>query len=144
MKRGYALKAWVYLLCVSFLLLTSGLHTTIAEAKDVGRPLGEMVSRGEVKFEAKKSVWKDVEPSQFLIFRGMRIKTEGGVSLINLEGSLQIEVGKNTLLSFDRNDEIQITNGAINFRLPATAELSFKVGELTLVRSKSPQASKDP
>ena len=144
MKRGFALKAWVYLLCVSFLLLTSGFHTMVAEAKEMGRPLGEMVSRGEVKFESRKAVWKNVELSQFPIFPGMRIKTEKGASLITLEGNRQIEVREKSLLSFDRSDQIQLTQGAIDFRLPATAELSFKVGELTVIPSKSLQASKNP
>jgi hypothetical protein len=144
MRRGFAFKAWVVLLCVSFLLLASGFHTMIAEAKQMGRPLGEMVSRGEVKFESRKSVWKNVELSQFPIFPGMRIKTGKGASLITLEGNRQIEVRQNSLLSFDRSDQIQLTEGAIDFRLPATAELSFKVGDLTVIQSKSLQASKSP
>jgi hypothetical protein len=116
----------------------------VAEAKEMGRPLGEMVSRGEVKFESRKSVWKDVELSQFPIFSGVRIKTEKGASLITLEGDRQIEVGENSLLSFDRIDQMQLTQGAINFRLPSAAELSFKVGDLTVIQSKSLQASKNP
>ena len=144
MKRRFAFKAWVYFLCVSFLLLASGFYTMVAEAKQMGRPLGEMVSRGEVKFESRKAVWKNVELSQFPIFPGMRIKTEKGASLITLEGNRQIEVREKSLLSFDRNDEIQLTQGAINFRLPTTAELIFKVGELTVIPSKSFQASKNP
>jgi len=144
MKRGLAFKVWVYLLCVSFLLLASGFHTLAAEAREMGRPLGEMVSRGEVKFESRKAVWKNVEPSQFPIFPGMRIKTEKGSSLVTLEGNLQIEVREKSLLSFDREDEIQIIQGAINFRLPVAAELSFKVGDLTVIPSNSLQASKNP
>jgi len=144
MKRRLAFKAWVYFLCVSFLLLASGFHAMVAEAKEMSRPLGEMVSRGEVKFESRKGVWKNVELSQFPIFPGMRIKTEKGVSLVTLEGNRQIEIKERSLLSFDRNDEIQLTQGAINFRLPATAELNFKVGELTVIPSKSLQASKNP
>jgi len=144
MKRGFAFKAWVYLLCVSFLFLASGFHTMVGEAKEMGRPLGEMVSRGEVKFESRKAVWKNVELSQFPIFPGMRIKTGKGASLITLEGNRQIEVRKNSFLSFDRSDEIQLTQGTIDFRLPSTAELSFKVGDLTVIQSKSLQASKNP
>ena len=144
MKKGFAFKAWVYLLCVSFLLLASGFHAMVAEAGEIGRPLGEMVSKGEVKFESRKAVWKNVELSQFLIFPGMRIKTEKGVSLITLEGNRQIDVREKSLLSFDRNDEIQLTQGAIHFRLPATAELSFKVAGLTVIPSASLQASKKP
>jgi hypothetical protein len=144
MKRGFVFKAWVYLLCVSFLLLASGFHAMVAEAKEMGRPLGEMVSRGEVKFESRKAVWKNVELSQFPIFPGVRIKTEKGVSLITLEGNRRIEVGENSLLSFDRNDQMHLTQGTIVFRLPSTAELSFKVGSLTVVQSKPLQASKNP
>jgi hypothetical protein len=144
MKRRFAFKAWVYFLCVSFLLLANGFHTMIAEAKEMGRPLGEMVSRGEVKFESTKAVWKNVELSQFPIFPGMRIKTGKGASLVTLEGNRQIEVGENSLLSFERNDQMQLTQGTINFRLPSTAQLSFKVGDLTVVQSKSLEASKNP
>jgi hypothetical protein len=144
MKRRFAFKAWVYFLCVSFLLLANGFHTMIAEAKEMGRPLGEMVSRGEVKFESTKAVWKNVELSQFPIFPGMRIKTGKGASLVTLEGNRQIEVGENSLLSFERNDQMQLTQGTINFRLPSTAELSFKVGDLTVIQSKSLEASKNP
>ncbi len=137
-------KIFVYFLCISFLLLANGFHTMVAQAKEMGRPMGEMVSRGEVKFESRKTVWRNVEPSQFPIFQGMRIKTEKGASLITLEGSRQIEVGKNSLLAFDRNDQIHLVQGAIDFRLPPTAELSFKVGDLTVIQSKSLQASKNP
>ena len=144
MKKRVAFRAWVYFLCVSFLLLASGFHTMIAEAKEMGRPLGEMVSTGEVKFESRKSVWKNVELSQFPIFPGVSIKTEKGTSLITLEGNRQIEVGEDSLLSFDRNDQIHLTRGAIDFRLPSTGELSFKVGDLTVIKSKSLQASKNP
>ena len=144
MKRGFAFRAWVYFLCMSFLLLASGFHTMIAEAAQMGRPLGEMVSRGEVKFESRESVWKNVEPSQFPVFPGVGIKTGKGVSLMTLEGNRQIEVGENSLLSFDRNDQMNLTQGTINFRLPPAAELSFKVGNLTVIRSRSLQASKGP
>jgi hypothetical protein len=144
MKRGFAFKGLVYVLCVSFLLLATGFHTMVAEAREMGRPLGEMVSRGDVKFESRKAVWKPVELSQFPIFQGVKIKTEKGASLITLENNCQVDVGENTLLSFDRNDQMHLTQGAINFRLPPTAELSFKVGDLTVIRSTHLQASKTP
>jgi hypothetical protein len=142
-RRRFAFKVWVYFLCVSLLVLTSGFHTMIAEAKEMSRPMGEMVSRGEVKFEARKTIWKDVELSQFPIFQGVAIKTEKGASLITLEGNRQIEVGENSLFSFARNDQMHLTRGTIDFRLPSTAELSFKVGDLTVIKSESLQASKN-
>ena len=85
----------------------------VAEAKEMGRPLGEMVSRGEVKFESRKSVWKNMELTQFPIFSGVRIKTEKGACLITLEGNRQIEVRENSLLSFDRNDQMHLAQGPL-------------------------------
>jgi hypothetical protein len=144
MKRGFASKALVYFLCISFLLLANGFHSMVAEAKEMGRPLGEMVSRGDVKFESRKAVWKPVELSQFPVFPGVGIRTEKGASLITLENNSQIEVKGNSLLSFDRNDQLRLTQGAIDFRLPPAAELSVKVGDFTVIRSTPLQASKSP
>ena len=137
-------KIFVYFLCVSFLLLAIGFHTTVAEAKEISRPMGEMVSRGEVKFESRENVWKNVEPSHFPIFQGVKIKTEKGASMITLENDGQIEVAPNSLLSLDRNDRMRLTQGAIDFRFPSTTELSFKVGNLTVSKAKSLQASQNP
>ena len=144
MKRKLIFKLMVYPLCVSFLLLSSGFHGLVAEAKEMGRPLGEMVSRGEVKYESRDAVWKDVELSQFPVFPGVKIKTGKGASLITLEGNRQVEVGENSLFSFDQNGQMDLTQGTINFRLPPTSELSFKVGSLTVIQSKSLQVSKNP
>jgi len=137
-------RMFVYFLCVSFLLLTSGFHTAVAEANEIGRPVGEMISRGEVKFEVRENVWKNVEPSPFPIFQGVRIKTERGASMITLENNGQIEVGQNSLFSFDRDDQMRLIQGAITFRFPSAAELSFKVGDLTVGKYRSVQASKNP
>ncbi len=137
-------KIFVYFLCVSFLLLTSGFHMAVGEAKGIGRPVGEMISRGEVKFEARENVWKNVEPSSFPIFQGARIKTGKGTSIMTLENNSQIEVGQNSLFSFDRKDQIRLSQGTIHFRFPSTAELSFKVGDITVGRYSSLQASQNP
>lgn len=137
-------RIFVYFLCFSFLLLTSGFHTMVAEAKEIGRPIGEMISRGEVKFESRENVWKNVEPSPFPIFQGVKVKTEKGASIITLENNRQIEVGQNSLFSFDRNDQMHLRQGTIEFRFPSTAELSFKVGDLTVGKYRSLQASKNP
>jgi hypothetical protein len=134
----------VYFLCVSFLLLTSGFHTIVAEAKEIGRPIGEMVYRGEVKFESRENVWKNVESSPFPIFQGVKIKTEKGVSSMTLEDDRQVEVGQNSLLSFDRSDQIHLSQGTLIFRFPSTAELSVKVGDLTVSKYRSLHASKNP
>jgi disulfide bond formation protein DsbB len=124
--------------------MINGFHGMAAVAKEIDRPMGEMVSGGEVKFESRENVWKNVEPSHFPIFQGTKIKTEKGASMITLENNSQIEVGPNSLLSFDRNDQMRLTQGAIDFRFPSTAELSFKVGNLTVSKAKSLQASQNP
>jgi len=142
MERRFARKAWVYFLCVSFFLLTGGFQPMVAQAKEMGRPLGDMLSTGEVKFESRTGVWKNVEPSQFPIYPGMRIKTEKGPSLVTLRGDRQIDVGKNSLFSFNQNEQMELTQGSVEFRLPAASELNFKVGELTI--SKSLRAPQDP
>jgi hypothetical protein len=140
MKIGFALKAWVYFLCVSLLLLTSGFHTMVAEAKEISRPLGDMLSPGDAMFESKGGVWKNVEVFEFPIFPGVRIKTVENPSLVTLQGNRQIDVGKCSLFSFDRNGQMELTKGSIEFRVPVTTELSFKVGELT-VTSKPVEAT---
>lgn len=64
----------------------------VAEVKEIGRPVGEMVSRGEVKFESRESVCKDVEPSHFPIFQGAKIRTEKGDSIVTLTNDSQVLV----------------------------------------------------
>ncbi len=144
-KEGIAMrKLFIYFLCVSFLLLTSGFHTMVAEANETGRPIGEMISRGDVKFEVRENVWKDVEPSNFPLFKGTKIKTGKGSFALTLTNDNQIEVGQNSLLSFDQSDQIRLIQGTLNFRIPSTAELSFKVGNLTVGKYRPLQASKNP
>ena len=144
MEKRLFYKVFVYFLSVSFFFLMSGFNSLMVEAKEVSFPIGEMISRGEVKFESRANVWKNVEPSQFPVFQGVRIKVEKGASVITLQDNSQIEVGQNSLLSFDRNDQMRLTQGTIDFRLPSTAKLSFKAGNLTVIQSKTLQASKNP
>lgn len=144
MEKRFVYRAFVYFLCISFFLLTNGFHMIMAEAREVDRPIGEMFSRGEVKFESSENVWKNVEPSHFPIFQGIKIKTEKGGSAVTLSNDSQIEVGQNSLLSFDRNDQIRLIQGTIHFRFPSTAELSFYVGNLTVTKYRSLHASKNP
>ena len=132
MKIGFALKAWVYFLCVSFLLLSSGFHPMVAKAKEISRPVGDMLSPGDAMFESRGGVWKNVEVFEFPIFLGVRIKTVESPSLVTLQGNRQIDVRRNSLFSFDRNDQMELIQGSFEFRLPTTTELSFKVGELTV------------
>src|SRR4030042_1919098 len=144
-KEGMPMKKiFVYFLSVTFLLMMSGFPRMVAEAKEISRPMGEMVSTGEVKFESRDNVWKNVEPSHFPIFQGVKIKTEKGASIVTLTNNSQIDLGQSTFLSFDQNNRLHLIQGVINFRIPSATDLSFKVGNLTIIQTQSLQASKNP
>jgi hypothetical protein len=116
----------------------------IAEAKEVSLPIGEMVSKGTVKFETRENVWKNVESPHFPIFQGMKIKTEKGMAAIVLSDGCQIEIGPNSFFSVDQKDRIQLSQGSIEFRIPSVSELNFKVGNLSISKSRPLQASRAP
>jgi len=143
MKKRIIHKAFVYILSISFLLLMNGFPGMIANAKENSLPIGEMVSGGEVKFEARENFWRDVEPSHFPIFQGVKIKTGKGAAIIALSNNSQIEVGQNSILFFDPSDCLHLSQGSINFRIPYTAETSLKVGNLFFTKTRSLQASKN-
>jgi len=144
MRKGIISRVFVYFLCVSFLLMMNGFQIVGVEAKDKGIPIGEMVSKGEVKFEARDNVWKEVESSYFPIFPGTRIKTEKGVAIITLSNNSQIQVSSNSLFSFDQDDRFILTQGNIEFRIPPPSEINFKVGNLSILKSRTLQAAKNP
>lgn len=124
--------------------MMNGFPEMAAEAKERGFPIGEMVSKGEVKFEARENVWKKVESSHFPIFQGTKIKTDKGIAVIALSDNSQIEVGANSLFSFDQNDRFVLFQGSIEFRIPSDSEINFKVGNFSILKSRVLQATKDP
>ena len=144
MKKRTVLKVFVYFLCASFLLLMNDFPRILATAADKGFPIGEMVSKGEVSFEARENVWKKVEPSHFPVFQGTKIKTERGTSILALKDNCQVEVGQNSLFTFDQNSRLHLLKGSIDFRIPAAASLEFKIGNILVSPSGSLQASKSP
>ena len=143
MGNAIIYKVFIYFLCFSFLLLTGGFTKMAAEAMERGLSIGEMISRGEVKFEARETVWRKVEPSHFPIFQGVRIKTEKGQALIVLANDSQIDVGQNSLFNFQRNDQFHLFQGGISFRIPSGAEMSFRVGNLSIGKSHQLEAAKN-
>ena len=138
-----AKKVIVFFLCLSFLLLTSGTSTMGAETKEKNIPIGEMVSKGEVRFEARVNSWKSVEPSLFPVFRGVKIKTDKGLSAIALENKSQIDVRQQSMISFTQDDQLSLFQGGIDFRVPPTAQMSFKVGSLFVIKSHVLQAARN-
>jgi hypothetical protein len=143
MKRGSIYKAFVYVLCVSLFLLMGGFHQLVAEAKEPDVSIGSMVSRGEVKFEERGNVWRDVEPSYFPILKETKIRTDKGFALITLANKIQIEMDQNGVLSLSRDNRLSLTKGQIKFRIPSAAGLDIKVGTLSVAPSRARQAAKD-
>ncbi len=143
MEKRFGLRVFIYFLCVSFLVMMSGFPGAMAAAKEKGLPAGEMVSKGEVKFEARENVWKGVESSHFPIFQGTKFKTEKGVAIVTLSNNSQIEVSPNSLFSLDQDDRFILSKGGIEFRIPSASEINFKVGNLSILKSRSLQAAKD-
>jgi hypothetical protein len=141
MKKGIIFKTFIYFLSISFLLLTNGFPSIVAVAKERGTPIGEMVSKGEVNFEARENVWKKVDASHFPVFQGVKIKTEKGAAAIALRNNTHVDVSPNSLLSFDQMDRLNLFQGQIHFRISSTAELNSKIGRLTVTQSQSLQAS---
>jgi hypothetical protein len=144
MEHGFIFRIFNYFLCLSFFLLTTGFSTIVAEAKEIKLPIGEMVSSGEVKFEARERVWKNVEPSHFPVFQGLKIKTEKGGAIISLVNNNQIEVGQNSVISFDQKDRLHLSQGRIDFRISSPENISFKVGNLIVIKTRSLQAAQKP
>jgi hypothetical protein len=145
MGKGLGRRIFIYSLCVSFLSLMVGSPRWVADARERSLPIGEMVSQGGVKFEVKENVWKNVEPSHFPVFLGVKIKTMAdGTAAIALANRCQVEAAQDSILSFDQNDRVHLLRGKIDFRIPSGEEIVFKVGNLTVTKSRAFQASKRP
>jgi hypothetical protein len=144
MEKRLFYKVFVYFLSVSFFFLMSGFNSLMVEAKDISFPIGEMVSKGTVKFEARENVWKDVEPSNFPIFQGSKIKTEKGMAVMILRNNSQIEVSPDSLFFFDQDSRLILSRGSIEFRIPYTSEISFRVGNISISKSRTLEAAKTP
>ncbi len=99
---------------------------TVAEAKERNIPIGEMVSKGEVRFEARENSWKNVEPFHFPVFRGVKIKTEKGLSVIALENMSQIEMGQQSMISFNQDDQLSLFHGWHRFPGPSFGSDEFQ------------------
>ena len=144
MKNHLITKFFAYFLCVSFLVMMNGFQGMKTEAKEKVLPIGQMISKGEVKFEAKENTWKTVELSAFPLFQGTKVKTEKGFAVIFLPDYGQIEIGENSLFSFDQKDHLLLLQGSIDFRIRTAAEMRFGTEEISIVPSRSLQATRNP
>jgi hypothetical protein len=61
------------ILCFTFFLTISDFPGTSTQAKDAKFPIGEVISRGGVRFEARENVWKSIDSSHFPVFEKGKI-----------------------------------------------------------------------
>ena len=142
MKRRKACKGFICFLFVSFLFLTSGFSGMSAEAKEKDVPIGEMVSKGNVRFEARENQWKDVEPSYFPIFQGIKIRTENGVAVVSFPNNSQIDLGPNSTVFFEQNNRLNLSQGSLDFRLSPVSQTTIRVRSLSIALPRPLTASK--
>jgi hypothetical protein len=103
-----------------------------------------MISKGEVRFEAKEKVWKNIESSHFPIFPKGKIQTAKGTGIITLVNNCQVEVGQYSFLSIDQTERLILFQGRVNFRMPPESEVVLRVGNLSVIRSRALQAARNP
>jgi hypothetical protein len=130
------------LICFTFFLTVSGFPGTVIQAKDAKFPIGEMISKGGVRFEARDNVWKSIDSSHFPVFEKGKIKTEQGTGMVTLGNSCHLEIAQNSVISFEQVDRVHLTQGKVNFRIPSSKEMTIKVGSLTVTKPRVRQASK--
>ncbi|NWF54678.1 MAG: hypothetical protein HXY45_07800 [Syntrophaceae bacterium] len=144
MGHGFGFRVFSYFLCVSFLLQAGGVSGILAQERGKNFPIGEMVSRGEVQYEAREGVWQKVDLSYFPIFQGSKIKTQKGSALLSLKNDILVEMGANTALYIERRDQIRLLQGHIHFRINSPEGLSIAVGKIRVANAPSPAASASP
>jgi hypothetical protein len=140
MKKTFLTRVFVYSLCISFLIMANGFHRMIAEANQ-NIPVGQMVSRGGVKFEVSKNSWEKVE-TRFPVFEGMKIRTEKGEAILALAEKTRIEIGSDSLFYFGQSDQFNLLQGKVSFRIQPDVPLRFKVGSLWISKSYPLQTAK--
>jgi hypothetical protein len=142
MKRGKVCKGFICFLSLSFLFLTSGFSGMNAEAKEKDIPIGEMVSKGNVRFEARENQWKNVEPSYFPIFQGIKIRTENGVAVVSFPNNSQVDLGPNSTVFFEQNNRLNLSQGSLDFRLSSASQTAIRVRSLSITLPRPLTASK--
>lgn len=128
--------------CFTFFLTVSGFPAVATQAKDAKFPIGEMISKGGVRFEARENVWKSIDSSHFPVFEKGKIKTEQGTGRVTLGNHCHLEIAQNSVISFDQVDRVHLTQGRVNFRIPSNKEMTIKVGSLAVTKPRIQQASK--
>ena len=142
MKKGLARRFLVYTLCFSFLSWMSGLSAIAAETR--GLPIGEMVSKGDVKHEIAAGKWERVQPSYFLVFSGTKVRTDDGVATVRLSNNSQLGIHSGSLLSFDQTDQSTLLRGSAEFYIPSGLDMKILAGKVSIMKPRTLQAGGTP
>src|SRR4030043_2000018 len=114
MNKNVACRALICSLCVCFVLVGSTVLVSAAGGgKEKNTPIDEMVSSGDVSFEAKGKRWARPESIHFPVFKGMKVKTGRGTAVITLTTNSQVELTPNSELSLTQEDQISISQGIV-------------------------------
>jgi hypothetical protein len=100
--------------------------------RELDLPIGTVISQGNVKMEVRDKVWRTLESSYSPILKGKKIRIENGTARMSLSNNSLIEAGPNCLLSFEDESQLNLLGGGIHFRIPATAQMNFRIGALSV------------
>ncbi|MBP1695313.1 MAG: hypothetical protein H6Q41_501 [Deltaproteobacteria bacterium] len=116
--------------------------------QEVGRemdfPIGTVISQGNVKMEVKDKVWRTLESPYSPMLKGKKIRTGNGTARISLSNNSLIEVSPNSLLSFEHEGQLNLLEGGVHFKIPATAQMNFKIGALSVRKPQRLTTQKGP
>lgn len=137
-------KGYIGLVCLFSFIFSAGVSSVWAEPSGRTFPIGEMISRGEVLVQTQGNVWQKADHSSLPIFPGMIVKTEKGTAAISFADRDQVEVGPNSLLTMERQDQMRLSKGSVEFRIASPKGLTLFAGNLILMGSWGQQAGNHP
>ncbi len=126
---------FVHLLLCAFVTI-AGSYAAPTEAGQ-SLPFGEMISSGEVMLFGER--WEGVQSFPAPLFEGTKVRTEKGIAALNFSNDVRIEVAEQSLLSLDRKDLFVLSKGSIQFRIPASSQMSFSTGGILVTKSRQDQ-----
>lgn len=129
-------------LCFTFFLTVSGFPAVVSQAKVAKFPIGEMISKGGVRFEVREKLWKNIDSSHFPVFEKGKFKTDQGRGRVTLRNNCHFEIAQDSVISFEQVDRVQLAQGRVSFRIPSDTEVTIKVGSLAVTKPRVQQASK--
>jgi len=129
-------------LCVLLFVVPRTFGVEREGGKEMGFPIGMVISQGNVKMEVKDKVWRTVESPYAPVLKGKKIRIEMGTARISLSNNSLMEVGQNSLLSFEHEGQLNLFEGGIHFQIPSTAQMSFRIGALSVTKSHPLNAQK--